>query len=95
MKLYALLLLSLLLTATAAHAQEGPDKWFACKSDNDCVLTVGYCSFDWAVNQIYIDEIKKAVQSTRTCVKKGLHDPNSTAKCNNSKCEIVPVYPDK
>jgi hypothetical protein len=79
-----------LLISIAAKAQDAaPDEWRACQTDDECSVTTGYCDFDWAVNKEYFDQVKKIVLGEQSCLKTGVHNPNTAAQCINGRCTVV------
>ena len=79
---------ALVFCATAAHAQEFRPEWFACEADSDCIVTVGYCGYDWAVNKAALAQVNEFVAQWKACEKTMTHNPHAIAKCEVGKCVV-------
>ena len=77
-KVKNLFLILALMTPTLAQAANDPPEWTACTTDNDCVITMGRCSFDWAINKQFLAQANEAVAAWESCDKTGAPRPPAT-----------------
>jgi hypothetical protein len=68
-------------------------EWFACQSDNECVLVpVSSCFEQSAVNPSYLDNYtayKNKYERLAECARPQPDNPNAIAKCEKNKCTLA------
>lgn len=94
MKRLSIILASALLFIPApGMAQDDHQKWYACRSNDECILSHDVCDGQASINKEYLPEHESFIARVKPiveCHSEPLPDnPDVTAQCIKNKCALV------